>query len=140
MTDTAETMNGFVQEKLKSLRKIGRPKPGKVPPRKFFVADAHWVPQADYVFNTNSEQHERLVKHVLHSENLNQEFASLMETYQLNVSLSAAAKTYDRTKFHPKCTVADFTSETRELIEDVYAADFELGGYTMIERSRKVAM
>ena len=138
MNDTAASMNAKIQQKLAPLQAIERPKVGEMPPKPYFAFDGHCIPQSDYIFNTNSEAGEQLVHHIVHFENLKEEFPSLMDAYGLAVNLSASPHIQDFSKqLRPQCTVADLTAETRELIEAVYAQDFELGGYVMIEKALK---
>ena len=137
-TDNADTMNRLIKTRLDPARKAGRPSPGNMPAKGYFRGDAHYVPQYDYVFNTNTEEHERLVDHILHFENLNEEFASLMKAYGLDLDLATSDRFFHgQLLYQPKCTAADLDSSTRSLIEEMYEHDFELGGYTMLERTKK---
>jgi hypothetical protein len=131
--DTCDNMNQHIQNVLIPLKNAGRPKFDATPPSWYFVRDGHWIPQYDYVFSSFPTK-QMMVQHIVYFENLTEEFDSLMSAYGLHVNLTAAKHVFDRNKYQPHCTVADLTSETRMLIEDVFEMDFELGGYTAIER------
>ena len=66
--------------------------------------------------------------HVLKKESLEPEFAALMEQYGLPVILNVTSN-----KGHPKkFGIHDFTMDTIRLINEVYAKDFELFGYSKL--------
>jgi hypothetical protein len=87
----------------------------------------HYIPQYDYIYNTTTTPQqqstpERLVQRVLHLENLQEEFADLMQKYNLDVSLP---KTRINRVSH-LLTSANLSSDDTELIGTIYAKDFEL--------------
>lgn len=73
----------------------------------------HWTPQYEYI---------KSVKHILHFENLKEEFSNLMKLYNLpvvlNQKLNKSSKIYG---------IKDFDSETISLIQEIYNLDFALG-------------
>lgn len=90
----------------------------------------HYIPQHDYVFDKTGK---RIVKHVLHFENLTSEFNALMKEYSLNISLPEKERKY--TKWYgDNLSALDLNSTTVRRIEELYGKDFELGNYSMISR------
>ena len=90
----------------------------------------HYIPQHDYVFDKTGK---RIVKHVLHFENLTSEFNALMKEYSLNISLPKQQRKY--TKWDgDNLSALDLNSTTVRRIEELYGKDFELGNYSMISR------
>ncbi|KAG7344966.1 sulfotransferase family protein [Nitzschia inconspicua] len=143
--DTPQQMNAVLQHLIQKQQKA------PLGSKDYFFHDGHWIPQAHYVYNVTSTTSRsakgnsqnsplinkdiistsRLVQHVLHFEYLQDQFASLMRAYQLNISLPQE-KLNSRKEFPTNCTVADLTKTTMQLIEDVYRDDFELGGYPIL--------
>jgi len=66
--------------------------------------------------------------HVLKKESLETEFAALMKKYALPVTLNVTSNVGRPTKFG----IHDFTMDTIRLINEVYAKDFELFGYSTL--------
>jgi hypothetical protein len=98
--------------------------------------------------NTNTNNHHsrqstvrrirQMAHHVIHFEHLEEDFPSLMKAYGLDtVNLTMIPAMKNRTVWNPQQTVDNLTPRTRTLIEEVYERDFELGGYIMLERSKK---
>ena len=83
------------------------------------------MPQYHFANNTN---------HVLHYENLDIEFPALMEKYGLADTVHWDTSKYNQSK-DKKFTLAKLTSETLHVIETEYAMDFELFGYSRLERT-----
>jgi hypothetical protein len=133
--DTADEMNRDIQKVVNQVRDAGKPTLTNPNSMGYYARDSHWIPQFDYVYSSLIPQHQKMVQHVIHFEHLEDEFHSLVSAYGLDLNLTAIGVTYHNSKFKPQCTVADLSSETRKLIEDVYEKDFELGGYVMIEKT-----
>ena len=123
--DTAERLNAKLQAILK--RVLEAPKNTA----DYYVHWGHWIPQYDYFFDTTKNNKPRIVKHLLHNENLNAEFDSLMAAYQLNLTLPAV-KSKSRTDLGAQRSVEHLTVKTMKLIEVVFERDFALGGYEML--------
>jgi hypothetical protein len=68
-----------------------------------------------------------LVEHVLRFENFTAEFLDLVS--DLNFTVDTDSASYKRRKQSAALTVRDLYPETQDLIRQVYARDFELGGY-----------
>lgn len=120
--DDADSMNAHVA---KRLRKILTCKKGE---DCYYNNCNHYIPQYDYIYNTTTTRQqqstpERLVQWVLHVENLQEEFADLMQRYNLDVSLP---KERVNRISHP-LTGANLSSDNIELVGTIYAKDFELG-------------
>ena len=84
----------------------------------------HAAPQYDYVYDRHGNQR---VRHVLKYENLEQDFNSLMKSY--NISLRLPRIKVNRSPRIRSLTIADFDKKTLEAINNVYARDFEMFQY-----------
>lgn len=111
----------------------------------------HDIPQYDFIYgsgspdnlallnkvNSAASENRRLVRWILHFENLDAEFSSLMKKYGLQdavklpqtfVKLNAGDD--KRKGGPPRLSAANLTEENLRLIETVYEKDFTLGnGY-----------
>ena len=91
----------------------------------------HLLPQSLYIFDENGN---RVVDHVIRYENLDEEFKGLMDQYNMNVTLPQARTNVGHTDDENKrMTVDDLDTRTIQLINAIYARDFELLGYTKRE-------
>jgi hypothetical protein len=93
----------------------------------------YYIPQYEYIFDTHGRQR---VHHILHFENLTNEFNDLMAKYKLNITLldtktksSVTVKEDDR--FGPQ----DLYPKVRRVLEELYVNDFALGNYSLISES-----
>ena len=107
---TAEILNTWLQQRLLSNRLPGW----------------HFTRQANYIFGEGGRQR---VKHVLHYENLEEEFNTLMKHY--NMSLRYAKQKINASLMDRKLTISDFTEKTLTIINHVYAKDFAALGYAV---------
>jgi hypothetical protein len=125
-------MNRQIASKLQEFMKCPTGKNSSCP----FLANGHFIPQYDYLFDddNNNNGREQIVTHVLHMENLQHEFEELMNAYGLNVNLTSSRATHNRKK-SATLGVDDLTTDTIDLINKVYAKDFEIGGYKMVVHS-----
>lgn len=123
--DTADRMNRKLQQFL--FAALRAPKNST----DYFVASGHWIPQYDFFHNTASKRKERIVKHLLHNEHLNDEFASLMRAYGYNFTLPQKHRR-SRKDTGAKLTTADLTDKTMKLIDIVFEKDFKIGNYEML--------
>jgi len=80
----------------------------------------HYVPQHLYVDDST-------VIHILHFENLKNDFEKLMQKYKLNLTLNRKDQQAPVTKH---LTVRDFNKKTLSLIRSKYHKDFESFGYS----------
>lgn len=80
-----------------------------------YVDDCHWLPQYNYV---------KYCDHVLHFENLQEEFDNLMKQYNLNISLDR-----HENKGKETLSVDDISSENKIKIRNYFSLDFEKLGY-----------
>ena len=113
---TVEHFNAFIQKWINNIKqnKVNHPAFGR-------LNGDHFSPQYLYIDDS--------VKiHILKFENIKQEFDALMKEYGLNIKLN--------THFHVEnnkiFTIKDFSRETLDLINDFYAKDFEIFGYTKL--------
>jgi hypothetical protein len=81
------------------------------------------LPASDYVYHGDR----KIVKHVLHHENLEQEFNQLMKQYNLNIQLHK-----DVNVSHKYMSRDDLTPELIQAINIKYKDDFKNFGYTMM--------
>jgi len=91
---------------------------------------AHFLPQHYYVFDQDGN---RIIDHILRIENLQSEFADLMNQYRLNISLPD--KKSNARKRYFNLTVKDLEIDTIQSINSVFREDFEKLNYTMIHHS-----
>jgi hypothetical protein len=121
--DNVTLMNVYLQNRLRKRKQcpVGDPKC-------YFDHCGHGISQYDFVFDTRQTPPQRLVKWVLHNEQLDDEFPVLMQRYGLNVTLPTHRINQAETGQH-RLTVTNFTAETRALIQEVYHHDFEAFGY-----------
>ena len=69
--------------------------------------------------------------HIIHFENLEEEFNKLMKKYNMEqIKLEKTNSRPDNLKF----TIADFSDELINLVNEVYDKDFTTFGYTKIIR------
>lgn len=81
------------------------------------------IPATEYVYDKN----EKIVKHVLKFENLENEFDDLMKLYNLNIKLTKKVNVSDK-----YITLNDLKPEHIRKINIKYKDDFENFGYEMI--------
>lgn len=89
---------------------------------------AHWIPQHYFIYDENGQ---RLVDHILHFENLHEEFAALMKAYDMDVVLPIPEKK-NHASNDKRLTAKDLYPETLEIINRVAAKDFVIGQYKMV--------
>lgn len=92
----------------------------------YFLDHGHYISQYDYVYDNDGRQ---IVKYVLRSEHLNNDFAGLMRERGLKIDL--VKYTTNRRNHRHTLQVSDLDSETVKLIRTHYTKDFELGGYSL---------
>lgn len=97
----------------------------------YVLAQKHYINQAEYVYDGDK----RIVKNIVHYENLSSEFDALMKDYGIAASLppKETGGTYTE---HNKGRLShkDLYPETIALINKFAKADFEKFGYQMVER------
>lgn len=122
--DPAELMNAHIQKSILRFREAERNTSG------YYRDFGHWIPQYDFFYDTDNN---RVVKYMLHLEQLKEQSDSLMRVYygsnnggvRLSEELVRSRKEYS-------FGVKDLTPSTRKLIETVYEQDFVLAGYQML--------
>jgi hypothetical protein len=94
----------------------------------------HMLPQFYYVYNDVNSTLHKVVNHVLRYENIHQGFVNLMRQYGLErVKLSRYKPEPRDHTGRRRFTVADLQPRTICLINQHYAQDFDLFGYTKSE-------
>lgn len=86
----------------------------------------HWASQTHFVYD---DQGQRIVKHVLKCENLQEEFNTLMREYGYNIEMT------EKDRYNSgSCVfgVKDLSRETIDLINYVYHDDFVNFGYAKV--------
>lgn len=74
-----------------------------------------------------------MVHHTLHSEILNEEFQSLVKSYNLNLKLPTVHEK-SRKELGAQQGVKELSVSSMKLIEVVFSKDFSLGGYEMLSK------
>jgi hypothetical protein len=97
-----------------------------------FLDYGHYIPQYDFLFNDydNNNGRKQIVAYVLHFENLQQEFGELMKMYGQQDGYLPSKNVRKKATAH--LSVDDLTQGTIDLINEVYAKDFEIGHYKRI--------
>ena len=85
--------------------------------------------QAEYVYDGD----EKIVKHVLHYENLSKEFQALMEKYEIDATLPPKGQGIYSEENESRLSYKDLDPEAIQLINYFAKADFEEFGYQMVE-------
>lgn len=84
----------------------------------------HWAPQYLFIYDNKEEQ---IVKHIIHFENLKEEFDALMKLYNIDVQLTQHINKSDLVY-----GLNDLYPSTVKLINDYYDLDFKYFGYSKI--------
>ncbi|CAE7456451.1 unnamed protein product [Symbiodinium pilosum] len=95
-----------------------------------YMYNCFFVPQVQSVWgvsNKSAATHQ-YCHHILHEENLDQEFAELMAEYGQGVELPAAELMSSWTD-HCNMSVADLTPPTKAAVYEYFKADYEAFGY-----------
>lgn len=127
--DSVVTLNIFIRDKVNEMMKMleqGDAYSGYKNP--------HFLPQHLYILGDEAVQ---TVNHILHKENLTDEFNELMQLYGLNVTLTKESwkNTGERKHFNHQTDLSCvLEQETLELLNRVYRKDFELLGYETMGR------
>ena len=79
----------------------------------------HWVPQHEFVYNSDTGK--KICKHILHNENLEQEFSKFIGSPQ---TLEKNVHSFDK-----KIKFEDLDRKSLDIINEIYKKDFELFGY-----------
>lgn len=90
----------------------------------------HWAPQSLFIFH----QGKQIIKHVLHYENLQEEFAKLMNLYNLPIHLDR----YENVSPRKTYTIKDFSPRTIQMINEFYSDDFQNFGYSRLQENEKM--
>eukprot|EP00977_Amphora_coffeiformis_P007682 scaffold1690_cov182-Amphora_coffeaeformis.AAC.39 len=123
---TAAKMNRWIQEVLQNPKKVGL---------KYRNAT---ICQYPYIYHehgasTGGNRPRKMVDHLLHFENLAEDFAHLAQAYGLNVSIPST-KVNARKKNPNVYTSADLSNKTIDMLNRLCPKDFDLGrGYSMIQ-------
>ena len=116
----ATQLNQWVQE---MLGQFWRAAPGT---DAYFLRDAHWVPQYDYI--RGHEHHTR----ILRQERLAQDFACLARVFLLPEAMAVGLTHHN--KGTGSLSVKNLNDESLRLIEEVYEEDFRLLKYPKMAR------
>jgi Sulfotransferase family len=106
----------------------------------YYVRDGHFIPQFDYIYDSNGQQ---VVQHVLHFETLEAGFGALLQQYNLSHTISLPRYNHTRQKQQDdmglfvraargrNLGVENLTQTNIDLINAIYRKDFETFGYSM---------
>jgi hypothetical protein len=134
-------MNYWVKQMVikleKSLNDYSNIEPGKRPKQQwkgknedpYNLAQKHYVNQAEYVFDGDKQ----VIKHVVHYEDLSEEFHLLMNQYDLDVKLAPKESGGTYTNNEKKLTYLDLDKESIAIINRYAAKDFDMLGYEMTD-------
>ena len=92
------------------------------------IKKAHFLPQHHYVYDKHGN---RMIDHVIKLENLNDEFARLMNEYDIDVRLPETK--INSRKADSALTVDDLDDKSIKLINRAYHDDFDRFNYKMIQ-------
>lgn len=120
-TSTKSEFNSWIKMRLISLRNEINTKQ-----KKGQIIDGHWVPQYLFVMDKNNKL---IVQedHIIHLERINEEFTELMRRY--NIHLNIYEYKIQNENSNKKHSVSDLTPENIQLINQIYAKDFQYFGY-----------
>lgn len=133
--DDPKSLNAFIQEALfpkprpTEAPKTGTPAP--VAPIKP-AAMLHLRPQYHYIFATNEimAHSQPFVTHVLHYENLQEDFLNLMKMYGMEEKIKLPSDRLQAATERPRTlSVEDFDDATLRMIHRFYGRDFNRFGY-----------
>lgn len=96
------------------------------------LSQKHYINQAEYVYDGNNI----LIKNVIYYEHLSEDFNHLMNKYGLNVKLPSKEESgiYTDKENSERLTYRDLSPESIEIINKYARADFDLFGYTMVDK------
>lgn len=97
----------------------------------YYMMGGHFIPQYDFIFDAYGN---RMVDHVLHFENIEEEFDELMS--ENNYEDMDLSKKENQRKVRTKKSVLDvddLDKSTVELINELYSEDFGIGNYRMMK-------
>ena len=129
--NSASFMNNWIQMHMTTFAKC--PKVEKLNAKQpqdecQMMLQGHLIRQSDFIFDGLSLE-KPMVEWVLHTENLEEEFASLMGEYNMDLELPSFKLHAAKSSI---LTVDDLDRKTIELINKVYKRDFKVFGYKMI--------
>lgn len=130
--DDAVIMNQWIQDMIQNLEDFPSKYYYKSPNTKKLPSKKHYLNQVEYIYDTDRTS--KLIKHILHFENLSTEFNKLMEEYNLDLRLSSnKRKNGVNISRKGKLTYRDLSDETIRRINKYAASDFEALGYAMVK-------
>ena len=99
------------------------------------LAQKHYINQAEYIFHDDGNI---LIKHILHYENLSQEFDALMKEYdmgEIRLPQKEEKGVYaDAQNSKKRLTYRDLDIDSIHFINEYAKPDFEKLGYVMVEK------
>jgi len=99
--------------------------------RRSVLNGKHYLNQVNYIHDRDGT---KLIKHILHFENLQEEFNDLMQLYNLPLNLTVVnVGTYKSS--NNKLSVRDLYPETIHAINEYASVDFRMLGYKMVHSS-----
>ena len=90
----------------------------------------HWIPQYEYIFDKLGR---RRVRHILRFENLTSDFMELASMYNLNITLLDITEKSGSIPVASRVGPRDLEHDVRVELEQLFARDFALGGYSLYQ-------
>lgn len=110
-------LNSFLRHKLGQFKRA---------PHMKFINDCHFLPQSEYIWADDGRQ---WCQHVLRLEDFPSEFNKLMKSSGYAMKITKPAKANSYRSSCPGLSSRDLGEPTRQLLDEVYAKDFENLGY-----------
>jgi len=133
--DDPVVMNKWIQNMIQQLEDDSVPAKYyyKSPQTRKFSSKKHFINQMEYIYDDDGT---RLIKHIIHFENLSYEFDKLMTLYNLNLTLPDKKSSGVNVSAggHKKLSYLDLDTKTIALINRYAAKDFVSLEYEMVEK------
>ena len=90
----------------------------------------HWIPQYEYIFDRLGR---RRVRYILRFENLTSDFQELTSLYKLNITLLDTKEKSGSIPVASRLGPQHLDNQVRGELEQLFARDFALGGYSLYQ-------
>mmetsp|Transcript_5704 Transcript_5704/g.8270 ORF Transcript_5704/g.8270 Transcript_5704/m.8270 type:complete len:327 (+) Transcript_5704:94-1074(+) len=140
MKEDRDVMNTWIMERIETVEKVlsdYNSKDKQLRPKEqgpglnedpYMLAQKHFINQAEYVYDGKR----RVIKNIIHYENMKEEFDELMRKYNLKIKFPGKKEGGVYASKNKKLTFLDLHPETIAVINRFAAPDFEKFGYRMM--------